>query len=179
MRPGATIDELACFTSSGPSRALGLWIAKIRKTRCSQCLRELRKGKRRDTGRELTFTKSTRRGRVHDAEEAGGDRRACRSKTQPEPAEHRLPRVVYQTSISRNKCVVMTLYDKRREAAARDTLERLFPTARSWSRPDSRMCSLGGVWQYYCITASPQCTNDRRMELAARTSDSNLLFLRG
>jgi len=45
-----------------------------------------------------------------------------------------------------NKCVVMPLYDKRHDAAARATLKRLFPTRRVLGVATAKCCSAGAIF---------------------------------
>ena len=85
-------------------------------------------------------------GEVAAAEAAGID---AREGSHPRRAGDRLP-ASYINFYVANKCVVMPLYDKRRDAGATRTLERLFPT-RKVLGVASREILLGGG-NIHCIT---------------------------
>jgi len=81
------------------------------------------------------------------AEEANGIDQ--RTGSRPRRAGDRLA-ASYINFYVANKCVVMPLYDKRRDAAARATLRRLFPT-RTVLGVETREVLLGGG-NIHCIT---------------------------
>jgi agmatine deiminase len=79
-------------------------------------------------------------------EAAGVDRR---EGSHPRRAGDRLP-ASYVNFYIANKCVVMPLYDKRRDGAALRTLRKLFPT-RTVIGVETREILLGGG-NIHCIT---------------------------
>ena len=81
-----------------------------------------------------------------EEEAAGIDRRAG---SRPRKAGDRLP-ASYVNFYIANKCVVMPLYDKRHDTAARATLARLFPN-RKIVGVATREVLLGGG-NIHCIT---------------------------
>jgi len=145
---GGHIDELACFTSPGH---VALTWTDDRKDPQFEISRDAlaRLHHAKDArGRRLTIHK------IHQpeplfmsAEEAAGiDERAG---SHPRRAGDRLPASYINFYIA-NKCVVMPLYDKRRDSAAMRTLKRLFPS-RSVIGVSTREVLLGGG-NIHCIT---------------------------
>ncbi len=145
---GGHIDELACFTS--PGHIALTWTRDREDPQYEISLdAHLRLTKARDArGRELTVHKIQQPGPLYMTEEeaAGIDRRAG---SRPRKAGDRLPASYINFYIA-NKCIVMPLYDKRRDAAAMDTLARLFPT-RKILGVATREVLLGGG-NIHCIT---------------------------
>jgi agmatine deiminase len=145
---GGHIDELACFTS--PGHVALTWTDDREDPQYEisrdayQRLRKARDAK----GRELAIHKIHQPGPLYmTAEEAAGiDRRAS---SRPRTAGDRLPASYINFYIA-NKCIVMPLYDKRRDAAAKRALQRLFPT-RDVLGIASREVLLGGG-NIHCIT---------------------------
>ena len=78
-----------------------------------------------------------------DEEAAGIDRRAG---SRPRKAGDRLPASYINFYIA-NKCIVMPLYDKRRDAAAmRYARSGCFPPARYSESPPAKCCSAGATF---------------------------------
>ena len=99
-------------------------------------------------GRPLTIHKIHQPGPLYmTAEEAAGV--DVRAGSRPRRAGDRLPASYINFYIA-NKCVVMPLYDRRRDAAAMRTLRRLFPT-RKVIGVATREVLLGGG-NIHCIT---------------------------
>jgi agmatine deiminase len=99
-------------------------------------------------GRALTIHKIHQPGPLFmTAEEAAGI--DVRAGSHPRRAGDRLPASYINFYIA-NKCVVMPLYDKRRDAAAARALQKLFPT-RTITGVASREVLLGGG-NIHCIT---------------------------
>jgi agmatine deiminase len=145
---GGHIDELACFTSPGHVALTWTDDAKDPQYEISQdAYRRLRHA-RDARGRRLTIHKIHQPGPLHitAAEAAGLDAHAG---THPRRAGDRLPASYINFYIA-NKCVVMPLYDKRRDAGAMRTLKRLFPT-RKVLGVATREILLGGG-NIHCIT---------------------------
>jgi agmatine deiminase len=99
-------------------------------------------------GRNLTIHKIHQPGPLYmtAAEAAGIDMRAG---THPRRAGDRLP-ASYINFYVANRCVVMPLYDKRRDATAIRTLQKLFPSRRVLGVA-TREVLLGGG-NIHCIT---------------------------
>jgi agmatine deiminase len=145
---GGHIDELACFTSPGHVALTWTEDREDPQYEISQdALRRLKKA-RDARGRELTIHKIHQPGPLYmTAEEASGiDQRAG---SHPRKAGIRLPASYINFYIA-NKCVIMPLYDKRRDAAAKAVLKRLFPT-REVLGVATREVLLGGG-NIHCIT---------------------------
>ncbi|MGC1520451.1 MAG: agmatine deiminase [Steroidobacteraceae bacterium] len=145
---GGHIDELACFTSPGH---VALTWTRDREDPQYEISQDayLRLSKARDArGRALTIHKIHQPRPLYMTEEeaSGIDRRAG---SRPRKAGDRLPASYINFYIA-NKCVVMPLYDKRHDAAAMNTLARLFPT-RKVLGVATREVLLGGG-NIHCIT---------------------------
>jgi len=145
---GGHIDELACFT--GPGQVALTWTEDRADPQyeisrdAHQRLRHARDAR----GRALTIHKLHQPGPLYmTAEEAAGV--DVRSGSRPRLAGDRLP-ASYINFYVANKCVVMPLYDKRRDAAAMRTLKRLFPS-RQVVGVQTREVLLGGG-NIHCIT---------------------------
>jgi agmatine deiminase len=145
---GGHIDELACFT--GPGQVVLTWTDDRDDPQYEisheayQRLRQARDAR----GRQLTIHKIPQPGPLYmTAEEAAGI--DVRAGSRPRHAGDRLP-ASYVNFYIANKCVVMPLYDKRRDAAAARTLKRLFPTRKVVGIP-TREILLGGG-NIHCIT---------------------------
>jgi agmatine deiminase len=145
---GGHIDELACFTS--PGHVALTWTEDRRDPQYEishDALERLRKA-RDARGRRLTVHKIHQPGPLYmTAHEAAGV--DARAGTHPRKAGTRLP-ASYINFYVANRCVVMPLYDKRRDAAAMRTLRRLFPTRKVVGVP-TREILLGGG-NIHCIT---------------------------
>jgi agmatine deiminase len=145
---GGHIDELACFTSPGHVALTWTDNRKDPQYQIScDALERLRRA-RDARGRALTIHKIHQPGPLYmTAEEAAGV--DVRAGSRPRNAGDRLPASYINFYIA-NKCVVMPLYDKRRDAAAMRTLKRLFPT-RKVVGIATREVLLGGG-NIHCIT---------------------------
>ncbi len=145
---GGHIDELACFTS--PGIVLLSWTDDRRDPQyeISQDAYQRLRHARDARGRKLKIHKIHQPGPLFmTAEEASGI--DVRAGTHPRRAGDRLP-ASYVNFYIANKCVVMPLYEKRRDAAAARTLARLFP-ARKILGVATREVLLGGG-NIHCIT---------------------------
>jgi agmatine deiminase len=142
------IDELACFTSPGHVALTWTDDRKDPQYEISLDAYERLRRAKDALGRALTVHKIHQPGPLFmtAAEAQGIDQRAG---THPRRAGDRLP-ASYINFYVANKCVVMPLYDKRRDAAALRTLKRLFPT-RQVLGIASREILLGGG-NIHCIT---------------------------
>jgi agmatine deiminase len=145
---GGHIDELACFTAPGH---VALTWTEDRKDPQYEISMDAYQRLRHATdarGRALTIHKIHQPGPLFmtAAEAAGID---VRSGTHPRRAGDRMPASYINFYIA-NKCVVMPLYDKRRDAAAMRTLKKLFPT-RQVLGIETREVLLGGG-NIHCIT---------------------------
>jgi agmatine deiminase len=145
---GGHIDELACFTA--PGQVALTWTDDVKDPQYEisvdayQRLRRARDAR----GRPLTIHKIHQPGPLYmTADEAAGI--DVRAGSRPRHAGDRLP-ASYINFYVANKCVVMPLYDKRRDAAAARTLKRLFPT-RKIVGVATREVLLGGG-NIHCIT---------------------------
>jgi agmatine deiminase len=165
---GGHIDELACFT--GPGQVALTWTEdrtdpqyeisfdayqRLRNARDARC-------------RQFTIHKIHQPGPLFmTADEAAGI--DVRAGSHPRRAGDRLPASYINFYIA-NKCVVMPLYDKRWDAAAARTLERLFPS-RKVIGVATREVLLGGG-NIHCITQQvPQPATRRRRVKAPETID--------
>jgi agmatine deiminase len=154
---GGHIDELACFTS--PGHVVLTWTDDREDTQYAisqDALRRLRAA-RDARGRRLTVHKIHQPGPLYmtAAEAAGID---VRAGTRTRRAGDRLP-ASYVNFYIANKCVVMPLYDERRDAAAVRTLRRLFP-GREVIGVRTREILLGGG-NIHCITQQVPRANRR------------------
>jgi agmatine deiminase len=142
------IDELACFTS--PGHVALTWTddrADPQYAISHDALQRLREA-RDARGRRLQIHKIHQPGPLFmTAEEAAGI--DLRHGTRPRRAGDRLP-ASYINFYLANGCVVMPLYDKRRDAAALRTLKKLFPRRRVVGVA-TREILLGGG-NIHCIT---------------------------
>ncbi len=145
---GGHIDELACFTAPGHVALTWTDDRKDPQYEISHdALRRLTLA-RDARGRELTVHKIHQPRPLHvTAEEAAGV--DPRRGSYPRKAGDRLPASYINFYIA-NRCIVMPLYDKRHDAAAKRTLEQLFPT-RKVVGVDTREVLLGGG-NIHCIT---------------------------
>jgi agmatine deiminase len=145
---GGHIDELACFTS--PGHVALTWTddrADPQYEISHDALQRLNRA-RDARGRKLTVHKIHQPRPLHvTAKEAAGI--DPRHGSYPRKAGDRLPASYINFYIA-NRCIVMPLYDKRHDAAAKRTLERLFPT-RKVLGIDTREVLLGGG-NIHCIT---------------------------
>jgi agmatine deiminase len=145
---GGHIDELACFTSPGHVALTWTLDRKDPQYEISHDAYQRLKKARDARGRELTIHKIHQPGPLYmTAEEAAGI--DARAGSHPRKAGDRLPASYINFYIA-NKCIVMPLYDKRHDAAARATLKRLFPTRRVLGVA-TREVLLGGG-NIHCIT---------------------------
>ncbi len=120
------IDELACFTSPGHVALTWTPDRDDPQYEISRDAYQRLRSARDARGRELTIHKIRQPGPLYmTAEEAAGI--DARDGTFPRRAGDRLPASYINFYIA-NKCVVMPLHDKRHDAAAKATLQRLFPT---------------------------------------------------
>ncbi len=145
---GGHIDEIACFTA--PGQVVLTWTddRDDPQYEISRDAYQRLRGARDARGRELTIHKIPQPGPLYmTAEEAAGI--DVRAGSRPRHAGDRLP-ASYINFYVANKCVVMPLYDKRRDAAAARTLKRLFPTRKVVGVP-TREILLGGG-NIHCIT---------------------------
>ena len=145
---GGHIDELACFTS--PGHVLLTWTDDRTDPQyeiSQDAYRRLRAAKDA-RGRALEVHKIHQPGPLFmtAAEAAGIDAHAG---THPRRAGDRLA-ASYVNFYIANKCVVMPLYEKRRDAAAMRVLKRLFPS-REIVGVATREVLLGGG-NIHCIT---------------------------
>ncbi len=145
---GGHIDELACFTS--PGHVLLTWTEDRNDPQYEISMdawQRLRLAKDA-RGRSLQIHKIHQPGPLYmtAAEAAGVD---VRHGTHPRRAGDRLP-ASYVNFYIANRCVVMPLYDKQRDGAAKRLLERLFPTRRVLGVP-TREILLGGG-NIHCVT---------------------------
>jgi agmatine deiminase len=142
------IDELACFTSPGTVALTWTEDRSDPQYSISQdALQRLRQA-RDARGRRLEIHKIHQPGPLFiTAEEAAGV--DIRAGTRPRRAGDRLPASYINFYIA-NGCVVMPLYDKRRDAAALRTLKKLFPSRRVVGVA-TREILLGGG-NIHCIT---------------------------
>jgi agmatine deiminase len=145
---GGHIDELACFTS--PGHVALTWTddrSDPQYAISADALQRLRHATDA-RGRRLSVHKIHQPGPLHmTAEEAAGI--DARAGTRARRAGDRLP-ASYINFYVANKCLVMPLYDKRRDAAAMRTLKKLFPTRQVLGVP-TREVLLGGG-NIHCIT---------------------------
>jgi agmatine deiminase len=145
---GGHIDELACFTS--PGHVALTWTEDREDPQyeiSSDALARLKRA-RDARGRPLTIHRIHQPGPLYmTAEEAQGV--DVRGGSRPRKAGDRLAASYINFYIA-NKCVVMPLYEKRRDAAARAKLQRLFPT-RKVVGIATREVLLGGG-NIHCIT---------------------------
>jgi len=145
---GGHIDELACFTSPGQVALTWTDDRKDPQYEISHDAFQRLKAARDARGRALTIHKIHQPGPLYmTADEAAGV--DVRAGSHPRRAGDRLP-ASYVNFYIANKCVVMPLYDKRRDAAAMRTLRRLFPT-RQVIGVATREVLLGGG-NIHCIT---------------------------
>jgi len=145
---GGHIDELACFTSPGHVALTWTEDRQDPQYEISCAALERLRSARDARGRPLTIHKIHQPGPLYmTAEEAAGI--DVRAGSRPRKAGDRLPASYINFYIA-NKCVVMPLYDKRRDAAAMRVLERLFPT-RKIVGIATREVLLGGG-NIHCIT---------------------------
>jgi agmatine deiminase len=145
---GGHIDELACFTSPGTVALTWTDDTADPQFEISQdAYRRLRSAKDA-RGRRLEVHKIHQPGPLYmTADEAAGI--DAHAGSHPRRAGDRLA-ASYVNFYVANKCVVMPLYEKRRDAAARAMLKRLFPT-RTVLGVDTREVLLGGG-NIHCIT---------------------------
>ena len=142
------VDELACFTSPGHVALTWTEDRQDEQYAISQDAYQRLRHARDARGRPLTIHKIHQPGPLFmSAAEAGGVDR--RRGSRPRRAGDRLP-ASYINFYVANKTVVMPLYDKRWDAAARRTLQRLFPT-RNLVGVETREVLLGGG-NIHCIT---------------------------
>jgi agmatine deiminase len=145
---GGHIDELACFTS--PGHVALTWTDDTADPQFEISLdayQRLRSAKDA-RGRRLEVHKIHQPGPLYmTADEAAGI--DAHPGSHPRRAGDRLA-ASYINFYVANKCVVMPLYEKRRDAAARAMLKRLFPT-RAVLGVDTREVLLGGG-NIHCIT---------------------------
>jgi len=145
---GGHIDELACFTS--PGNVVLTWTEDRNDPQYEishdayQRLRHARDAR----GRRLEIHKLHQPGPLFmSAEESAGI--DAHAGTHPRRGGDRLA-ASYVNFYVANKCVVMPLYDKRRDAGAMRILKRLFPTRRVLGVA-TREILLGGG-NIHCIT---------------------------
>jgi agmatine deiminase len=145
---GGHIDELACFTSPGQVALTWTRDRGDPQYEISLDAHQRLKMARDARGRELTIHKIQQPGPLYmtAAEAAGID---VRAGSRPRKAGDRLPASYINFYIA-NKCVVMPLYDKRHDAAARLKLQCLFPS-RKVLGVATREVLLGGG-NIHCIT---------------------------
>jgi agmatine deiminase len=145
---GGHIDELACFVSPGHVALTWTTDRDDPQYEISHDAYDRLRTARDARGRELTVHKIHQPGPLYmTAEEAAGiDQRAG---SRARKAGDRLPASYINFYIA-NKCIVMPLYDKRHDAAARRTLTQLFPN-RKVLGVASREVLLGGG-NIHCIT---------------------------
>jgi len=155
---GGHIDELACFVRPGHVALTWTTDRKDPQYEISDDAFQRLRSARDARGRELTVHKIHQPGPLYmTAEEAAGiDQRAG---SRPRRAGDRLP-ASYINFYTANKCVVMPLFDKRYDAAAKRTLARLFPT-RTVLGVTTREVLLGGG-NIHCITQQVPRPSGRR-----------------
>jgi agmatine deiminase len=142
------IDELACFTSPGTVALTWTDDRSDPQYAISKDAFERLKAARDARGRRLEVHKIHQPGPLFmTAEEAAGI--DLRAGTRPRLAGDRLP-ASYINFYLANGCVVMPLYDKRRDNAAMRTLKKLFPSRRVVG-VETREILLGGG-NIHCIT---------------------------
>ena len=145
---GGHIDELACFTSPGNVALTWTLDRGDPQYEISQDAYRRLRAARDARGRTLVIHKIHQPGPLHmTAEEAAGIE--ARPGSRARKAGDRLP-ASYINFYVANKCIVMPLYEKRRDAAAKRTLARLFPT-RKVLGVATREVLLGGG-NIHCIT---------------------------
>ncbi len=145
---GGHVDELACFTSPGHVALTWTEDRADPQYEISRDAYQRLRHARDARGRALTIHKIHQPGPLYmTAEEAAGI--DVRDGTHTRRAGDRLP-ASYTNFYIANKCVVMPQYDKRWDAAAMRTLERLFPT-RQVLGIATREVLLGGG-NIHCIT---------------------------
>ena len=145
---GGHIDELACFTS--PGHVALTWTKDSQDPQYEISLDAYRRlrAARDARGRALVIHRIHQPGPLHmTAEEAAGI--DARPGSRARKAGDRLP-ASYINFYVANKLIVMPLYDKLHDAAARRTLARLFPT-RKVVGVATREILLGGG-NIHCIT---------------------------
>jgi len=145
---GGHIDELACFTSPGHVALTWTDDRSDPQFDISQDAYQRLRHATDARGRRLEIHRIHQPGPLFmSAEEAAGiDPQAG---SHPRRAGDRLA-ASYVNFYIANKCVVMPLYEKRRDAAAMRTLKRLFPTRAVVGIP-TREVLLGGG-NIHCIT---------------------------
>ncbi len=145
---GGHVDELACFTAPGQVALTWTEDRKDPQYEISHDAYQRLRHARDARGRQLTIHKIHQPGPLYmtAAEAAGIDSRAG---SRPRAAGDRLP-ASYINFYVANKYVVMPLYDKRWDAAAKRKLTRLFPN-RLVVGVASREVLLGGG-NIHCIT---------------------------
>ncbi len=142
------IDELACFTSPGVIALTWTEDRQDPQYDISRDAYERLRSVRDARGRELEVHKIHQPGPLYmTAQEAAGV--DTRDGSHPRRAGDRLP-ASYINFYVANRCVVMPLYDKRRDKAALRSLQRLFPT-RKVLGVETREVLLGGG-NIHCIT---------------------------
>jgi agmatine deiminase len=142
------IDELACFTSPGHVALTWTEDRSDPQYPISQDALQRLRHARDARGRRLEVHKIHQPGPLFmTAEEAAGV--DIRAGTRPRRAGDRLPASYINFYIA-NGCVIMPLYDKRRDAAALRMLKKLFP-ARRVVGVETREILLGGG-NIHCIT---------------------------
>jgi agmatine deiminase len=145
---GGHIDELACFTSPGHVALSWTDDRKDPQYEISRDALQRLQHAKDARGRGLTVHKIHQPGPLFmTAEEAAGIDAHCGSH--PRRAGDRLPASYINFYIA-NRCVVMPLYDKRRDAAALAKLKRLFPS-RKVIGVATREVLLGGG-NIHCVT---------------------------
>jgi agmatine deiminase len=145
---GGHIDELACFVSPGHVALTWTTDRSDPQYEISHDAYERLRTARDARGRELTVHKIHQPGPLYmTAEEAAGIDQRTGSRARK--AGDRLP-ASYVNFYIANGCIVMPLYDKRHDAAAKRTLARLFPT-RKVLGVATREVLLGGG-NIHCIT---------------------------
>jgi agmatine deiminase len=145
---GGHVDELACFTSPGHVALTWTDDREDPQHAISQDAYRRLRAARDARGRRLAIHKIHQPGPLYmtAAEAAGVD---VRAGTRPRRAGDRLPASYINFYIA-NNCVVMPLYDPRRDPAAARALRRLFPT-RKVIGVATREILLGGG-NIHCIT---------------------------
>ncbi len=152
------IDELACFASPGVVALTWTEDRDDPQYEISRDAYERLRRARDARGRELKVHKIHQPGPLYmTAEEAAGV--DARDGSYPRRAGDRLPASYINFYIA-NKCVVMPLFDKRWDAAARRSLQKLFPT-REVVGVETREILLGGG-NIHCITQQIPAAVGRR-----------------
>jgi agmatine deiminase len=145
---GGHIDELACFTSPGHIALTWTDDRKDPQYEISHDALQRLQHAKDARGRRLTIHKIHQPGPLFmTAEEAAGI--DARAGSHPRRAGDRLPASYINFYIA-NRCVIVPLYDKRRDAAALAKLKRLFPS-RKVIGVATREVLLGGG-NIHCIT---------------------------